>query len=95
MVGLNNSMESLSKNALKSLKNYTPIYDEQWKYTKINLFDKYNFDSSFLPHNLKISNNSIDYLSLKDATLLLFVLWCTVSAVFTLNTVTHQHMWRY
>tara|TARA_Y100000590_G_scaffold465959_1_gene639811 strand:- start:2391 stop:3554 length:1164 start_codon:yes stop_codon:yes gene_type:complete len=67
IAGLNNSIESLSKIALKQLKNFTPSFDEQWKYTKINLFDKFNFIDADKSLNLEISDDSLNSFLLKDA----------------------------
>ena len=64
---MNNFMESLSNIALKKLKNYIPVYDEQWKYTNINKFDKFNFTNTSKSSNLELSCNSLKHLSLNDA----------------------------
>lgn len=45
---MNNSLKLITNNALKSLKNYNPIYDEQWKYTNIKNFSKFNLSSQKL-----------------------------------------------
>ena len=45
MDGLNNSLKSTTNSALKTLQNYNPIYDEQWKYTNINHYSNFIFSS--------------------------------------------------
>jgi len=67
IVGLNNSIKFISTNALKELKNYIPFRDEQWKYTNINQFDKYNFNTLSSYSDFKTSNNKLNIISLKDA----------------------------
>ena len=65
--GLNNSMESLSKSALNKLDNFSPVYDEQWKYTNVNQFDKFDFNKIAVFSDLKISNSLLEHLKLEDA----------------------------
>ena len=60
-------MKSLSKNALDKLNSYTPIYDEQWKYTKINQFDKFDFNKIKAPTDLKVSDPLLNHLKLENA----------------------------
>ena len=60
-------MESLSKSALNKLDNFSPVYDEQWKYTNVNQFDKFDFNKIAVFSDLKISNSLLEHLKLKDA----------------------------
>ena len=60
-------MESLSNIALKKLKNYMPVHDEQWKYTSINKFEKFNFTNTLKSSIIELSSNELDYLPLHDA----------------------------
>ena len=67
MAGLNNSMNSLSKNALDKLNSYIPVYDEQWKYTNINLFDKFDFNTINTFSDLEVSDSLLNHLKLENA----------------------------
>jgi len=67
MVGLNNFMKNLSNSALKKLKNYTPVYDEQWKYTHIKKFNEFDFTYTIKSSIIELSSNELDYLPLNDA----------------------------
>ena len=60
-------MESLSKSALNKLDNFSPVYDEQWKYTNVNQFDKFDFNKIAVFSDLKISNSLLEHLKLDDA----------------------------
>ena len=60
-------MESLSKSALNKLDNFSPVYDEQWKYTNVNQFDKFDFNKIAVFSDLKISNFLLEHLKLEDA----------------------------
>ena len=60
-------MESLSKSALNKLDNFSPVYDEQWKYTNVNQFDKFDFNKIAVFSDLKISNSLLEHLKLEDA----------------------------
>lgn len=64
---MNNSMNSLSKNALDKLNSYIPVYDEQWKYTNIKLFDKFDFNKITTLSDLKVSGSLLNHLKLEDA----------------------------
>jgi len=64
---LNNSINSLSINALDKLNRYTPIYNEQWKYTNINLFNKFDFNTSTTFSNLELSDSLLNHLKIEDA----------------------------
>ena len=67
MVGLNNFMKNLSNSALKKLKNYTPVYDEQWKYTHIKKFNEFDFTYTLKSSIIELSSNELNYLPLNDA----------------------------
>ena len=67
IAGLNNSINSLSKNALDKLNSYIPIYDEQWKYTNIKLFNKFDFNKITTLSDLKVSGSLLNHLKLEDA----------------------------
>ena len=51
MVGLNNSLKTISNQALKMLKNYHCSYNEQWKYTSIDNFKNFNFSRNIYDIN--------------------------------------------
>ena len=61
---MNNSLKSLSNSALEKLKNFTPIYDEQWKYTSVNKFNKFDFDSELFSDNSKTKFTNKDNILL-------------------------------
>jgi len=56
---LSNSLQSISNNAIDSLKNFTVKYNEQWKYTNLNHYTKFNLSlvDNYSKVDINYSNN--------------------------------------